>query len=46
MKNFIELNLSSEMNKALKNKDNIVLYNSSIKLINEYIKGYSKLKGE
>ena len=36
----------SEMNKAIKNKDNIVLYNSSIKLINEYIKGYSKLKGE
>ena len=36
----------SEMNKAVKNKDNIVLYNSSIKLINEYIKAYSKLKGE
>lgn len=40
------IGMYSEMNKALKNKDKIVLYNSSIKLINEYIKGYSKLKGE
>ena len=36
----------SEMNKAISNKDNLVLYNKSIKLIQSYIDGYNKLKEE
>ena len=36
----------SEMQKASSNKDNLVLYNKSIKLIQSYIEGYNKLKEE